>query len=480
RGAGLLVTVDCGVSDVEAVETANTIGLPVVVTDHHQLPPVLPPAEAILNPHLGGGWERSPMAGVGVAFMLAWAVQRALKFKGICPEMRPPLVEHLALVALGTIADLAPLTGVNRTLVRHGLRFLSKTSWPSLSALVSSSRLDDPGSISVRDVGFRLAPKLNAAGRLGSADPVLELLVTDDPLRACALADFLDSVNRDRYEGQRKLQSAVLAKFEAEGGAGGRTVVLAGENWPKGLLGLVASRVAEHARRPTVLLNLDGDLASGSGRSAGGFDLFSALSHARELCLSMGGHSEAAGLKLRRENLAAFKAAFEEGALLQPEPPEDDELEIDLECALDDLVPLGGALSDLEPFGQGHPAPVAVVRNVKVTDVAPSRNSGDRNLTFRVSDGLQNYSMTAFDLVSRLPEVAPVMDFALVFTGSHWGPRDPGWKLLDFKRPGQSPCPWGEGQGTESAFGSGGLGGCPDRKGSSDRPRPGGTEGGGL
>ncbi|MDR1315198.1 MAG: single-stranded-DNA-specific exonuclease RecJ [Deltaproteobacteria bacterium] len=444
-GAGLLVTVDCGVSDAEAVDAANALGLPVVVTDHHHIPPVLPSAEAVVNPHLGGGWERSPMAGVGVAFMLAWAVQRALKFKGICPATsKTLLVEHLALVAIGTIADLVPLTGVNRTLVRHGLRCLSKTSWPSLAALVSSSRLDDPNAVTVRDVGFSLAPKLNAAGRLGSADPALELLVTEDPLRAKILAESLDSINRYRYEGQKKLQATVMAKLEAEGGACGRTVVMAGEGWPRGLLGLAASRVAEEVRKPTVLLSLEGDLAMGSGRSAPGFNLFSALSRARELCLSMGGHSEAAGLKLKREKLQAFKEAFEEAAALQPEPPGEDELKIDLECALDDLQPLRKLVRELEPFGQGHPAPVAVVRNVSVTDAGPARSNGDKHLAFRVTDGLQSYSVMGFNMAPRLSEVAPAMDLALVYTGTNWGHRDPGWTLLDLKRPGESPCPWGD------------------------------------
>ncbi|MDR3153514.1 MAG: single-stranded-DNA-specific exonuclease RecJ [Deltaproteobacteria bacterium] len=347
KGARLLVTVDCGVSDLEAVVAANRLGLPVVVTDHHRLPPQLPPAAAIVNPHLGGGWERSPMAGVGVAFMLAWAVQRALRFKGVQVDMNPPLVENLALVALGTVADMAPLTGVNRTLVRHGLRYLSNTSWPSLSALKSSSRLDDPGSVSARDVGFKLAPKLNAAGRLGSAEPALELLVTEDPLRARALAESLESINRDRYEGQKKLLALALSQLEASGGPEGRTVVLAGESWPKGLLGLVASRVAEVTRRPTVLLSLEGSVAAGSGRGAPGFDLLSALREARDLCRTLGGHSEAAGLSLDRDKLPAFKEAFERGASRQPGPPDDAELEIDLELDLDDLQTLAGALADL-------------------------------------------------------------------------------------------------------------------------------------
>jgi single-stranded-DNA-specific exonuclease len=321
---------------------------------------------------------------------------------------------------------------------------------------------------------------------------VLELLVTENPLRARELAEYLDSVNRDRSNGQRNLQEKVFARLEAEGGGDGRTVVLAGEHWPKGLLGLVASRVAEQARKPTMLISIDGELATGSGRSAAGFDLYTALTHARDHCISMGGHSEAAGLRLRPENIPAFRVAFEEGASLQPEPPEEDELEVDLECALDDLVPLRGSFSDLEPFGQAHPAPVAVVRNVEVKDAGPSRNNGDRNATFHVTDGLQIYTIPAFDMSPRLPEVTKFMDLALVYTGSHWGVRDPGWKLLDFKRPGESRCPWGEGRDVTieltSARGDGRIGSASYRaakpgqnvEGSTDRTRPDGREGGGA
>jgi hypothetical protein len=250
--------------------------------------------------------------------------------------------------------------------------------------------------------------------------------------------------------------------------------------------------VAEQARKPTVLLSIDGDLATGSGRSVTGFDLYIALSHARDHCISMGGHSEAAGLRLRPENIPAFREAFEEGASFQPEPPEEDELEVDLECALDDLVPLCGSFSDLEPFGQGHPAPVAVVRNVEVKDAGPTRNNGDRNATFHVTDGLQSYRLPAFDMSPRLSEVTKFMDLALIYTGSHWGVRDPGWKLLDFKQPGESLCPWGEGRNILAEIRSVGQGGRlvsvsrraaqpgQDAEGSADRTRPDRRERGGA
>jgi single-stranded-DNA-specific exonuclease len=435
-GAGLLVTVDCGVSDMEAILTANKLGLPVIVTDHHNLPPTLPPAKAIINPHLGGGWENSPLAGVGVAFMLAWALRRAFIKRGYCESLPDPLLETLALVALGTIADMAPLIGTNRTLVRHGLKFLSKSEWPSLKALKIASKLDDDYPVSARDVGFRLAPKINAAGRMGSASPALELLVTEDLQRARVLADKLEELNRNRYEGQMRLLGEAQKVLEDETDPYERTVVLAGEGWPRGLLGLVASRISETVRKPSVLFSLEDDMAIGSGRTTSGFNLYEALERTRDLCESLGGHSEAAGLRVKRENLPLFKKAFEKSASLQPLPQPEEKVTVDIEIRFHDLQILFQHFQELEPFGQGNPAPVALVRNVRVTDVLPTRTNGDKHLIFRLFDGTQGLSLVGFNLAKKLDEVEPLLDFLFVFDNNRFNQRLPGWRLLDFKSPG--------------------------------------------
>jgi single-stranded-DNA-specific exonuclease len=442
KGAGLLVTVDCGVSDLEAITLANTLGLPVVITDHHQIPPTLPPAQAIINPHLGGGWEVSPLAGVGVAFMLAWAVQRGLKARGIAADVKPPLVESLALVALGTIADLAPLTGVNRTLVRNGLKFLAKSEWPSLKALKAAARLDKDAEISVRDVGFRIAPKLNAAGRMGSADPALELLITDDELKAGHLADRLEELNKSRYDGQIKLLGMAMEKLKKIDHKSRLTVVLDGESWPKGLLGLVASKISEITHKPSVLLSVENGFASGSGRSVPGFDLFTALSLTRDLCVSLGGHSEAAGLKLKEGDLEAFKEAFEEGASKQPLPATESEVTIDFEATFSDLPVLFKYFADLEPFGQNHPAPNVVLRNVKVADAMPTRSNGDKHMILRVMEGANTVSLVGFNMAEKLAEVEPLVDIVFCYDASISNYRIPGWRLVDFKTAGTSTNPW--------------------------------------
>ncbi|MDR1545600.1 MAG: single-stranded-DNA-specific exonuclease RecJ [Deltaproteobacteria bacterium] len=432
RGVGLLITVDCGVSDVEAVAEAVRLGLEVVVTDHHRLPPELPKAAAILNPHLGGGWEERPLAGVGVAFMLAWAVRQACLNAGLCREA-PSLVENLALVALGTIADLAPLTGPNRTLVRHGLAFLMAARWPGLQALKKALKLDGQRNISVRDVGFKLAPRLNAAGRLGSADPALEVLVTADKAQAEALVKLLEDLNTRRYATQQSLVEEALEQLECDVAPDSATVVLAGEGWPRGLLGLAASRVAERSGKPTIMFSLEGDLAVGSGRTARGFNLFAALDKIRRHCLHLGGHAQAAGLKIQASALQAFKDAFEAEAVEATWDEVDKELLVDFEVGPSDLPLLLGPLTELEPYGQGNPPPVAVMRGLKVLDASAGAGRGDR-LMMRVSDGLKSLNLSGFNLVSRLEEVEPVMDVAVMFDSGSGG-YPPSWRLWDFKPP---------------------------------------------
>jgi single-stranded-DNA-specific exonuclease len=435
QGAGLLVTVDSGVSDVPAALEAERLGLSMIITDHHELPPELPQAAAIVNPHVGPDFGSSPLAGVGVAFMLAWAARKRFLELGLASPSAPPLVETLALVALGTIADMAPLVGANRTMVHHGLGFLGAVNWPGLSALKRVARLSPQARLSARDVGFKLAPRLNAAGRLGSAQPSLDLLVTDDPAEAEALAQQLDDLNRQRVDAQNRLVEEALEMLEMEVLGSGRSVVLAKEGWPRGILGLAASRVAERCGRPTIIFAIEGDVASGSGRTAKGFNLFEALSRVRGHCLTMGGHSQAAGLRVRKDGLEAFKEAFEEAAGRQEPQEGESELLIDFEATLPELPSLASALQPLEPFGQGHPAPVAVLRGVKVLDAMAKYGRA----ALRISDGLIRMNCGGFGLADRLEEVGPFMDLALVYepdqaTGDNW-------RLADFRSPGGPPRP---------------------------------------
>lgn len=428
RGAGLLITVDSGVSDVEAAREAARLDLAMIITDHHELPPELPAAAAIVNPHLGPDQAASPLAGVGVAFMLAWAARKAFQTAGFAPEA-PPLIDTLALVALGTIADLAPLIGSNRTLTRHGLDFLSATSWPGLKALKKVSKISPQAKLSVKDVGFKLAPRLNAAGRLGSAEPALELLMTDSEAEAGNLARLLDDLNRRRYDTQGRMVEEAIEILEMEVPSTVKSVVLAKPGWPKGLLGLVASKVAESCGKPTVMFCVEGPMAVGSGRSAGGHNLFEALSKVRDLCLSMGGHSQAAGLKVATDRLEDFKDAFERAVAAQVVLKDESELAVDLEVRLEELQSLAKAFEALEPFGQGHPSPVVALKKIKVLEA----NCNKGRLTLRVSDGLHRLSIGGYNLADRMEEVGPVMDVALVYEVD--GVFGDYWRLADFRQP---------------------------------------------
>jgi single-stranded-DNA-specific exonuclease len=437
RGAGLLVTVDCGVSDFSSIQLAVDAGLPVIVTDHHEPPPTLPKALAIVNPHLGGGWEKYPLAGVGVAFMLACGLAAALKKEGV--SLKQPLIENLALVALGTIADLAPLKGPNRLLVTHGLNFLARIAWPGIAALRARA-LKNKSFVTTRDVGFKLAPRLNAAGRLGQADLALELLMAEDPRKAKELAEILETMNRNRVRDQKDLLEdalETLADQELESG-GGRTVVLAREGWPRGLLGLVASKVSEKTNRPTIIMSIEGDMAIGSARSVPGFNLYEALEPLRHLCLSMGGHAQAAGLRLNVDSLPRFRRALEESAKNQPAPEPEPSLLVDMLADIGDLAVIGPHLVKMAPFGQSHPAPIAVLKNVKVLEAAPTKTGGDQHMTMRLFDGAARVNLVGFGLAPRLHEIRPSLDVAVVLDTDKFGRPEPNWRLVDFKVPAQA------------------------------------------
>ena len=435
-GARLIITVDNGVSDEEAVIAAMAAGAEVIVTDHHQLPPKLPPALAIIDPHRDNSWQKAPPAGVGVAFLLLAALKRRYQEeKIIAANQGPNLMAYLPLVAIGTIADLAPLTGANRIMVRHGLSYLADSGWPGLEALKKICRFSTGTRISPRDVGFSLAPRLNAAGRLGSADPALELLLCEDEAKAVQLATRLEEINRQRQAGQRRLCDEALERLELEVQSTSRVVVLAGEHWPRGLLGLAASRVAEAAQKPTVLFSLDNGLAVGSGRTAGSFNLYRALSGLQHLFKSFGGHAQAAGLSLMADQLEEFRAGLEEMASLEPTVATESELAVDFEASLADLDHLLRPLSALEPFGQDNPAPVAVVRRVRVTDARPTGASGGNRMRMVLADGLKRREVTGF-LANRLCEVGREMDVALSLESSGYnGEVTLAWNLADFQGP---------------------------------------------
>ncbi len=305
---GLLVTVDCGISDAAEVAWARDQGLEVIITDHHEIPPELPPALAVVNPKRGApDYPFSELAGVGVALLLALGVRAELRSEGwFSRHQEPNLKSYLDLVALGTAADVVPILGENRILVSQGLKVLEESRRPGLVALKEVTRLEGK-PISFRDVVFRLAPRLNAAGRLGQARCALELLLCDDLAQARLQANYLHNLNRQRQALEETMLREAAALVRRDRLAQRPVLVLAKEGWHPGVLGIVAARLAEEYHRPVAMVSLQNGRGRGSARSVEGFHLFKGLQACREVIGRYGGHAAAAGFDLAAENLAALQ-----------------------------------------------------------------------------------------------------------------------------------------------------------------------------
>jgi single-stranded-DNA-specific exonuclease len=348
RGTRLLISADCAITAVAEVALARELGVDVVVTDHHsaRADGALPDAP-IVHPAVCG-YPCAELCATAVAYKLAQALyERA----GRDPR---ELERELDLVALATIADVVPLRGENRTLVRRGLRALATTAKPGLRALMRIARID-PGRVDERAIGFALAPRLNAAGRLYRADAGLELILTEDPLRAAQVAEELDRANYERREVELRIRYEAEAQIAELGERD--AYVLAGEDWHAGVIGIVAARVAEQHNRPVVLIALDGERGRGSARSIPGFDLLAGLDACAEHVLRHGGHRAAAGLEIERERVAALAQAFGEHAARVLTPA--DLVAVERVDALVDGGELSMALAEelrrLAPFGRGNP-----------------------------------------------------------------------------------------------------------------------------
>ena len=301
HGCRLVITVDCGISAVDEAAYLAAEGVRLLLTDHHEPGAQLPQAAALVNPKLSPDYPYPELAGVGVAFKLL----QGLAAKK--PELEPVLWENIDLVALGTIADVVPLLGENRILVKEGLAQIAKTQNTGLKALIQQTGLAGK-QIDAEHVGYILAPRLNAVGRLGDPTQALQLLLDGDPRRAQKLAASLETLNRKR----QRIEERVCQEAEdalAASGPLGKAIVLAGP-WHPGVIGIVASKLADKYHRPTILFSFDGDRAKGSGRSIPGFHLYNALDECRAYLRRFGGHEYAAGLELEKKDLADFKAAF--------------------------------------------------------------------------------------------------------------------------------------------------------------------------
>ncbi len=368
-GAKVLITVDCGITSVTEADYCRESGIDLIITDHHTPGEIIPAACAVINPlQPGCNAPFKKLAGVGIAFKLAVAVRSRLRQEGFfenCPE--PNLKEYLDLVALGTIADLVPLTGENRIIVRYGLQELANSSRAGIAALKKVA--DVKAEVSAVDVGFRLAPRLNAAGRLDDAKRGVELLLTTDLEVAAHLAEELDAANRERQEIEKEILAEALDRLLNDETLKGRTaVVLASESWHPGVIGIVASRVVERCHRPTILIAMQNGEGKGSGRSIPAFHLYNALAASAEHLVKFGGHQQAAGISILEQNLAAFYDLFDEHAV-ENLTAEDliPAYAVDAEISPEDLGDqLLSIINSLKPYGMGNPEPLFLLRGVKV------------------------------------------------------------------------------------------------------------------
>lgn len=393
QGTRVLITVDCGITGHHEVQLARRLGMDVIVTDHHQVPPTLPDAVAVLNPHQSEcGYPAKELAGVGVAFKLVMALRGRLRQEARWAGKTPNLRRHLDLVALGTIADIAPLQGENRILVKHGLQELTRSQKLGVQTLKHVTHIAEQ-NIGPRQVGFTLAPRLNAAGRLAAAQAGVELLLSENAEQAEKLALYLDSVNRERQLAQAQIYAEAKAAIEADGGADSRwAIVLASEHWHPGVVGIVASKLVEEYGRPTVLIGLEGDTGKGSGRSIAAFHLYNALVACRELLAGFGGHEHAAGIRIHREQVPRFEETLNRVAREQLTKVDGTPLlPIDAEVGLQEIDdPLLQFIERLEPFGEGNPQPLLLARGVEIAGVPTlvGREQQHLRLTFRQGDML--------------------------------------------------------------------------------------------
>jgi single-stranded-DNA-specific exonuclease len=362
RGTRLVVSADCGVTAVAEVDAAARLGLDVVVIDHHTASQDLPRAVAILNPHQPGcNFPGRELAAVGVAFHLLLALRKRLREAGWFSEKRPEpnLREQLDLVALGTIADVVPLTGPNRVLVHFGLKELARGARPGVLALKSVAQL--AGEVTAGDVGFKLGPRINAAGRLDDASVGVRLLLCEDLREARALAEQLDRANAERQGLQARI---AIEAIDRAGRLGSpeqrRCLVVSSPGWHVGVVGIVASRLVEKFHRPAVVIAEEGGVAKGSGRSVEGFHLYDALALCSRHLTRFGGHKHAAGVTLETANIAAFAEALESEARSKLDPAQlSPRLRIDAELRPSEIgLKLAEQLRRLAPFGAGNPEPV--------------------------------------------------------------------------------------------------------------------------
>ena len=432
EGVQLIVTVDCGITAVEEAQLCKELGIDLVITDHHECKEIMPEAIAVVDPHRpDGGYPHKELSGVGVAFKLAAA---------LCGSQEEVLADYADMVCLGTVADVMPLHGENRVFVARGLESLRNTTRPGMMALMEQCGCD-PATLNASSVGYMLAPRINAAGRMGQIELALELFLSTDPVRSEAVAKALCDLNRQRQAVESDIYAQAVQMLPE--GQVPEAIVLADESWHQGVVGIVASRIAEEYCCPTFLICLDGEHGKASSRSYGGFNLFSALSNLSDLLESYGGHELAAGFTITRSQIPAFREAI---CRLAAEYYTDDKPRtvLDADCTIPpELLTLSNidSLNALEPCGNGCPKPVLVMENLQIERL--SQVGGGRHMRLRLRGGRYGFNAIYF---SASPESASVgqgdlVDIAFIPQVNEFrGERSVQMNVLDIRPSCKAEC----------------------------------------
>ncbi|MBN2418955.1 MAG: single-stranded-DNA-specific exonuclease RecJ [Deltaproteobacteria bacterium] len=400
----LIITVDCGISNKKEIEYARSLGISVVVTDHHQIPELFSPVCPVINPNRPDSeFPFRDLAGVGVAFFLAAGIRSFIRKKGWFKlASEPDLKQYLDIVAIGTIADMVPLTGQNRIMVMSGIETMKVSRWLGIEAMKKICGLENQ-SITSGDIAFKLAPRLNAAGRIGDNKTGIKALVTDNYSEAINTAKELNSMNTERQRIESKIvediETNLIPEIDLENK---RILLLSKQDWHKGVLGIVASKLLERYHRPTVVLTIKNGMATGSGRSIDGFNLHESMTQLKHLFKKFGGHYHAAGCTLESDNIESLANGLEEIAQdvlrdedLIPSILIDDCLKLE-QLTIDSV----NDIHSLEPFGSGNPEPVFYSGNLEVTG---SWIVGENHLKLRLRQGETIHEAIGFNLGDMLP-----------------------------------------------------------------------------
>jgi single-stranded-DNA-specific exonuclease len=416
-GVSLIVSVDTGIRANEVVRHASALGIDVIVTDHHLPEEELPPALAVINPNRADcRYPDKNLCGAGVALKLVDALLTRSGWEG---ARRDRLIDSfLKLVAIATVADVVPLIGENRVIVKRGLEGLDRVRNAGLRALLDVSGFNEGQSPNAGQVAFRVAPRINAAGRMDTASDVIEMFLTEDAARARELASKLHDLNQDRQQTEAEIARAIFEQcIEQPVTDRDAALVFAGEGWHRGVVGIVASRVVERFHRPAFVLGIDGGIAQGSGRSIAVFHLLEALESMPDLFTKFGGHRQAAGVTLPAGRIEEFRECFRKYAAARLTPADfEREMEIDAEIGLDEVTDRSVLdILRLAPFGYGNPSPLFAVRQVEVADAPDVRN--EKHVFLRLSAKGRTLHVKAWNFADRLGELeaGSVIDVALQF-----------------------------------------------------------------